>query len=43
MGEEALPPVKDWCPSLGEFKGREVGVGTWVGHTLIEAGGGGMG
>jgi hypothetical protein len=32
--------VKAQCPSVGEFEGREAGVGGW-GDTLIEAGGGG--
>ena len=41
MGREALGPVKAQCPSVGECQGREVGVGRWVGSTLIEAGGGG--
>jgi hypothetical protein len=30
MGEEALGPVKARCSSVGEFKGREAGVGGWV-------------
>jgi hypothetical protein len=42
MGGEVLGPVKAWYPSLGEFKGREAGMGGW-GNTLIETGGGGMG
>jgi hypothetical protein len=42
-GGEALGPVKAQSPSVGEFEGREVGVGGWVGEHLIEAGGGGMG
>jgi hypothetical protein len=40
VGEEALGSVKAQCPNVEECKGREVGVGGWVGHTLIEAGGG---
>jgi hypothetical protein len=27
MGGEALGPVKDLCPSIGECQGQEVGVG----------------
>jgi hypothetical protein len=38
MGEEALGPLKARCPSVGEFKVKEVGVGGW-GNTLIEAAG----
>jgi hypothetical protein len=38
MGEEGLGPLKSECPSVGEHKGREVGVGVWVGNTLIETG-----
>ena len=30
MGEEALGPAL--CPSVGECKGREAGVGWWVGE-----------
>jgi hypothetical protein len=30
MGGEALGPVKIRCPSVGEFMGREEGVGGWV-------------
>ena len=41
MGEEALGPMKALCPSVGEFKSGEAGVGGRVGGgTLIEAGGG---
>jgi hypothetical protein len=32
MGGEALGSVKDWCPSVGEFKIEEAGVGRWVGE-----------
>jgi hypothetical protein len=39
---EALGPVKDRHPSIGEFASREAGVGAW-GNTLIEAGEGGKG
>jgi hypothetical protein len=42
MGREALGPLKARCPSVGEFKGGEAGVGGF-GHILIETGGGGMG
>jgi hypothetical protein len=31
MGEDTLGPLKARCPSVGELKGREVGVGGWVG------------
>jgi hypothetical protein len=41
MVGEALDPVNAWCPSVGEFEERKVGVGGWV-YTFIEAGGGGM-
>jgi hypothetical protein len=40
MGGEARGPVKARGPSVGEFEGREVGVGGWVGNTLIEVGDG---
>ena len=30
-------------PSVGECQGKEVGVGEWVGNSLIEAGRGRMG
>jgi hypothetical protein len=30
MGEEALDPMKARCPSVGEFKAGEAGVGRWV-------------
>jgi hypothetical protein len=30
MGGEALGPVKALYPSVGEFQGKEVGVGGWV-------------
>jgi hypothetical protein len=30
MGEEALGPVTAQCPSVGEFEGREEGVGGLV-------------
>jgi hypothetical protein len=36
MGREAFGPVKPWCPSVGEFKGREAEVGRLEGATLIE-------
>jgi hypothetical protein len=42
MGEETLGSLKVRCHSVGEYKGREVGVGGW-GHTLIEPGGERMG
>jgi hypothetical protein len=45
MGEEAIGPLMVPCPSVGEYQGREVGVGEWVSgcrSTLIEAGRGGM-
>jgi hypothetical protein len=42
MVGESLGPVKAQCPSVGEFKGGEVGVGGWE-NILIEAGWGGMG
>jgi hypothetical protein len=31
VGGEALGPLKDPSPRIGEFEGREVGVGEWVG------------
>jgi hypothetical protein len=31
MRGEALDPVKVQCSSIGEFEGREAGVGGWVG------------
>jgi hypothetical protein len=31
MGGEALDSVKTPCPSVGEYQGKEVGVGVWVG------------
>ena len=32
MGEEALGPMKAWCPSLAEYKSRNVGEKRgWVG------------
>jgi hypothetical protein len=43
MEGEALGLVKAQCPSVWEFEGGEVGVGKWVGNTLIEAGRGGKG
>ena len=43
MGGEALVPVKAQCPSVGEFQDREMGVDGWMGSTLVEAGGEGMG
>jgi hypothetical protein len=39
MGEEALSPVKARFPRVGEWEIREVGMGEWEEHTLIEAGG----
>jgi hypothetical protein len=30
MEGEALGSVKAQCPSVGEFKGKEAGVGGWV-------------
>ena len=42
MGGEALGPECVRCTSVRECQGGETGVGRWVGHTLIEAGGGGM-
>jgi hypothetical protein len=42
MRGEALGPVKAQFSSVGECEGREAGVDGW-GHTLIEAGGEGMG
>jgi hypothetical protein len=30
MGGEALCPVKDLCPNIGEFQGQEAGVGGLV-------------
>jgi hypothetical protein len=41
MREETLVPVKAGYYSVGECKGREVGVGRWW-YTLIEAEGWGM-
>jgi len=35
IGGEALGPVKARCPSEGECQSRKVGVGGWVGITLI--------
>jgi hypothetical protein len=32
--------MKARCPSAGECQDWEVGVGGWVGNTIIEAGGG---
>jgi hypothetical protein len=48
MGGEALGPGKTRCPRVGEYQGREVRVGRWVGGwgsilTEAEAGGGKMG
>jgi hypothetical protein len=31
MGDEALDPMKAPCPSVGECKDREAGIGGWVG------------
>ena len=39
-GGEVLGPMKARWPSIGEWEISEVGVGKWVGNTLIEAGGG---
>jgi hypothetical protein len=30
MGGDTLGPVKARCPSVGEYQGREAGVGGWV-------------
>jgi hypothetical protein len=38
-GGEALGPVKNRCPCVGEFEGGEVGVNGWA-NTIIEAEGG---
>ena len=45
MGEKALGPVKAPCPSVGEFKGRETGMGGWLGRWVEhpQEAGGGMG
>ena len=32
MGGEALGPVKDGCPSVGEFQDRKAGIGGWKGE-----------
>ena len=29
MGEEAPGPMKAQCPSVGEFQGKQAGVGVW--------------
>jgi hypothetical protein len=42
MVEEAFDPMKALCPSVGEFEGREAGVGGWVGAHPHRAGGVGM-
>jgi hypothetical protein len=39
MGGEALGPGEAQWLSVGEWQGGEVGVGGWVGSTLIKAGG----
>ena len=41
MGEEGLCSVKARRSSVGEYEGGEAGVGG-QGHTIIEAGEGGM-
>jgi hypothetical protein len=34
LEREDLDPVKAQCPSIGECKGGEAGVGMWVGEHL---------
>jgi len=43
MGGEALVPVKARCPSVGEWQGREAGVGQWEGERPHRSRGRGMG
>ena len=39
MGGKALSPMKAQFSSVGECQDGEMGVGEWVGSTLLEAGG----
>jgi hypothetical protein len=43
VGEEAISPVKAWCPSVGECECGEAGMGEWLGehpHIEVRWGGG---
>jgi hypothetical protein len=43
VGGATLGPEGIRCSSVGECQGRKMGVGGWMGSTLIEVGGRGMG
>jgi hypothetical protein len=43
MGGKTLDPMKAQCPSVGEWEGREVGIGGWVGENPHRSSGRGNG